>query len=218
MSHSRRLFKRIATVLTCILILFALIAGFRNRGAFLVTADQHGQRLLDRGEFDAAAEVFEDPFRRAVALSRTGDFKRAASMFSTIPGPEAAFNHANMLVMLGEYEPAVKRYDRALELRPDWQPAVKNRAIAAGRAARLKTEGGEMTGGKLGADEIVFDQTSSSSNSSDDNEETVKGESLSDSELQAIWLRQVQTTPRDFLKSKFSFQEAMRDQEPADDE
>lgn len=218
MSSWHRLIKLSAAAMTVVLIVVAAVAGFRLRGDFLLTADQRGQRLLEREEFDAAAQVFEDPFRRAVALSLAGDFKRSASLFSTIPGPEAAYNQANMLVMQGNYESAVSRYDRALALKPDWLPAVTNRAIAAGRAARLITVGGEMTGGKLGADEIVFDQSSSPSNSSKDNEETVVGDTLSDSELQAIWLRQVQTTPREFLKSKFAFQEAMRDKEPSNEE
>ncbi|MDA8745111.1 hypothetical protein N9N28_10805 [Rubripirellula amarantea] len=217
MNNTRHFVKRMAMVLTGMLLALAVVAGFQQRGSFWLTADQRGQHLFDRGDYDAAAQAFEDPFRRAVALSKTGDFKRAASLFSTIPGPQAAFNQANMLVMLGEYGPAIKRYDHALELRPDWEPAVNNRAIALGRASRLDKEGGEMTGGKLGADEIVFDQSNSPGGSSDDDDETVDGESLSDSELQAIWLRQVQTTPRDFLKSKFAFQQAMRQTEPTDE-
>lgn len=216
MNHTNRIPRRLATLFTMIVMVSGVVIGVRNRGNFLLTADQRGQRLLDRGEYDEAAEAFQDPFRRAVALSRAGDFKRAASLFSTIPGPDAAFNQANMLVMLGEYEPATKRYDQTIKLRPTWEAASKNRAIAAGRAARLQKDGGEMTGGKLGADEIVFDQSNSPGGTSEDEDETIQGDTLSDSELQAMWLRQVKTTPRDFLRSKFAFQQAMREQAPSD--
>ena len=69
-------------------------------------------------------------------------------------------------------------------------------------------EGGDMTGGELGADEIVFDLNPSKPGAG---EEVVEGgEELSDQELRAMWLRQVQTTPGDFLKAKFAYQQAMR--------
>ena len=48
------------------------------------------------------------------------------------------------------------RYDRALQLRPGWEAAQVNREIARQRAARVKQEGGEGTGGQLSADAIVF--------------------------------------------------------------
>jgi Ca-activated chloride channel family protein len=36
--------------------------------------------------------------------------------------------------------------------------------------------------------------------------ESAVGDKLSDAELQATWLRRVQTTPGDFLRVKFSYQ------------
>jgi Ca-activated chloride channel family protein len=54
----------------------------------------------------------------------------------------------------------------------------------------LKQEGGEGTGGKLGADEVEAGQETGSV------------------EQQAIWLRQVQTRPADFLRAKFAHQYA----------
>ena len=36
---------------------------------------------------------------------------------------------------------------------------------------------------------------------------------LSDSEMQALWLRRVQTKPADFLKAKFAYQLSAREQE-----
>ena len=40
---------------------------------------------------------------------------------------------------------------------------MTNRDIAVIRAARLAREGGDMTGGQMGADEIVFSETKSPS-------------------------------------------------------
>ena len=91
-----------------------------------------------------------DPDRRAAALFRAGEFKAAAGIYAGMATAQAAFNHGNALVMLGQYEQAVEQYDRALSLRPDWDAAAANRSIAAERAKRLKQEGGDMTGGMLG--------------------------------------------------------------------
>ena len=71
----------------------------------------------------------------------------------------------------------------------------------------MEFEGGDMTGGKMGADDIVFDQDATKG---DQEVEIAGGEPLSDQEIQALWLRRLQTEPADFLKSKFSFQNAQQ--------
>ena len=174
----------------------------------LLTADQRAYRLYAAGDLEEAADRFADPMWRGVALYRLGEFEQAAGVFAGFDTPEAAYNQATSLVFLGRYGEAVARYDRALELRPGWTPAAVNREIAAARAARLAREGGEGTGGKLGADEIVFSDTKSPPSSGE--EQIGGGELLSDQELRSIWLRQVQTRPADFLRVKFASQYAMR--------
>ena len=62
-----------------------------------------------------------------------------------------------------------------------------------------------MTGGMLGADEVVFD-TGKRDSQEGGTEHSEGGQSLSDVELQALWLRRVQTKPADFLRAKFAFQ------------
>jgi len=162
----------------------------------LLTPDQQGQRFFARGDFAEASNRFTDPMWRGVALFRQGEFKTSAGIFAGMDTAEAAFNHGNALVMQGLYDAAAERYARALELRPDWADATNNREIALARAAMLKQEGGEGTGGMLGAD--------------DGDEQTEGGEAMSDEELRAVWLRQVQTKPADFLAAKFAYQQAMR--------
>jgi Ca-activated chloride channel family protein len=177
----------------------------------LRTADQRAHRLFEAGDYEAAANTFADSMWRGVALFRQGEFEQAAVVFAGFDTPDAAFNQGNSLVMQGKYDAAVERYQRALELRPDWEPAIINRDIAAARAKLLAKEGGDMTGGMLGADEIVFsDQKSPSSSES---EQTDGGETLSDEELRSVWLRQVQTKPADFLRAKFAYQHATRSTE-----
>jgi Ca-activated chloride channel family protein len=174
----------------------------------LLTPDQRAFRHYEAEDYEAALEEFSDPMWRGVALFRQGEFEQAAGFFAGLDTPEAALNQGNSLVFMGQYDEAVARYDRALELRPDWEPAAVNREIAVARAAALDFEGGDMTGGMLGADEIVYSESTSPPASGE--EQVDGGKPLSDAELRLIWLRQVQTKPADFLRAKFAYQAAMR--------
>lgn len=199
------LVNRSTTFLSIGLLAAAVFLTVANGRNAWVTPDQMGKRLSSQGRWSEASKVLEDPFSKGVAQFRDGDFKTSAATFASMPGADALFNQANCRVMLGEYERAVELYEQVLQIEGDSTAARQNLLIAKGRAERVRDKGGQMTGGKLGADEIAFDDTSSSSSSSDDSE-IVEGESLGDEALRGLWLREVQTTPSDFLRAKFGFQ------------
>ena len=165
------------------------------------TPEQQAQNLMDDGEFAGAAAGFRSPMRQGAAWFRAGEFENAEQAFARDASAESEFNRGNCLIMQGKYSAAIERFDRALELRPDWEDATVNRDIAKARI--LNNEGGDMGDQKLGADEIRFDRKKGA-----DGQETKldSGEQLSESSMQAMWLRRVQTKPADFLKAKFSFQ------------
>ncbi len=172
----------------------------------LRTPDQKGHALYSKSEYSKAADTFADSYWRAIALYRAANFKEAAGIFAGYDTAEGCFNHGNALLFQGNYNEAAKRYKRALELRPDWEAAQTNRAIALARAEALDFEGGNMTDGKIGADDYTFNDNPSQNQDDNDQEEVVQGAEMSDAELRAVWLRQVQTDPADFLKSKFRYQ------------
>lgn len=167
------------------------------------TPDQQAQRLMNRGEFQAAAEIFRNPMRQGIAWFRAGEFEKAEQAFARSGTPEAEFNRGNCLIMLGKYEPAVERYDRALERNPHFEDARINREIAMARAKLVERKGGDMGDQKVGADEITFDK---SKNPGGQDTETEVTQPLSDADMQALWLRRIQTKPADFLKAKFAYQ------------
>jgi len=184
-----------------------------------MTPDQQGGRLFEQERYLEAAEVFESPQRRAVAFFRGGDFESAAAVFGRMRSPQAAYNRANALVMLGRYEEAIQSYEDALNARPGWVEAEQNLAIASVRLERLappeSDEGG--TGGQLEADEIVFDDTGRV-NKSGSEVVTEGGEQLSDDEMRAVWLRRVQNDPADFLRTRFAYQLYRDEQGEVEDE
>jgi len=205
--------KRLVTAVVVLVILGLLSASYINSD-FWLTPDQQAMRLYRKADFNGAAERFVDPFWRGVALYESGEFKTAAGMFSGIDTPEASFNRGNALIFQGQYDEAIESFDQALQSRPDWHEARDNRDIALAR--RLDPTGGEMTGGKLEADDFVFEDNPESS--SGDQVNVTGEEPREGAELDALWLRNVQTKPADFLRLKFAYQSAMSSGEEVDDD
>ncbi|ANY82003.1 hypothetical protein BB934_23100 [Microvirga ossetica] len=177
------------------------MTGWRN---MLLTPDQRGAWAMRHERYKEAADSFADPLWRGVALFRAGEFKDAAQVLAALDTAEAAYDQGNALVMLGQYDNAVGRYDRALELRPGWAEAESNRVLAKLRAERMKTTGGDTGNTDSKPDEVVFDPNKPKGEGKDD--QTAGGEPMSDEAVRALWLRGVQTKPADFLRSKFAYQ------------
>jgi Ca-activated chloride channel family protein len=188
---------------TATITLLPILAAATWWASLWFTPDQQGDRLMKREDYPAAAESYRDPVRQGVAWFRAGEFKQAEQSFARSATPEAEFNRGNCLIMLGKYDDAILRYDRALELRPNWPDAIANRDLAAARAALVKREGGDMGDQQIGADEIVFDNAPHKGGQ----DTNLTGDKpVTNEAMQALWLRRVQTKPADFLKSKFAYQ------------
>jgi Ca-activated chloride channel homolog len=188
--------------------IFTLIAVITWSGLWF-TPDQQGQRHFQRGEFAEAAKDFRDPMWQGAAWYRAAEFEKAAQAFARRDTAEGHFNQGNSWLMRGKYATAIACYDHALEKRPGWKEATENRALAAARLKMIEATGGDMGDQKLGADKIVFDKKA---NNEGQETEVAGGKELSDQEMQALWLRRVQTRPADFLRAKFAYQQAVRSQ------
>jgi len=179
------------------------------------TPDQQGQRLMDQGEFQKAADKFTTPESIGAALFKAGDFKSAASVLGRSSSAEAIYNRGNTHVMLGEYEEAISAYKNALAKRPDWPEAEQNLQIASLRKQALAPPEDDFggTGGMLEADELVFDQTGRVNKSSSEQVIDAADQQLSEDAMRAMWLRKVETRPADFLAARFNYQLATRESE-----
>ena len=168
----------------------------------LATPDQRGRRLVHEGRYADAAVIFADPMWRGVALMKTGDFKAAEQAFGGLDTAESAYDQGNALVMLGKYDDAIRRYDRALELRPGWADAEANRTLARLRAEKVKKTGGDTGIPDQKADEVVYDRDKKGR----DGMETQSTGQMADPAIRDLWLKRVQTRPADFLKARFLYQ------------
>lgn len=197
--------NRTRTVIVCV-IGIAIILWRPWRIELWLTPDQQAERFFQAKQFDGAAKLYTDPLRRGIALYRAGDFQNAERAFASDGSAEGAYDRGNALVMLGKYDDAIRSYDRALQLRPEWRDAKDNRTLAQTRKDRITNSGNaeEGTGGEVKPDSIVFDDRPRQNKS-----QTIEisgGPPLSDEELRTVWLRRVQTKPADFLKARFAYQ------------
>lgn len=167
------------------------------------TPDQQGRHLMAEERYHDAAAAFADPMWAGVARFRAGDFKEAAQLFGGMDTAEAAFDQGNALVMLGKYDDAVARYDRALALRQGWASAEANRNLAKLRGEKIRQKGADAGDQREGADEIVYDKDKKNQ---EGQETQTTGAAMSDEAARAVWLKRLQNRPADFLKARFAAQ------------
>ena len=215
------------TILSAVLALALLVPGAARAATFMdwwLTPDQQGRWYFERGEYQAAARAFEDPLWKAIAFYRADDLSTAASWFEKIETADGYFRLGNALARQEKLEPAMAAYRRALELRPDFPEAAFNLDWVKGLWDLDQKEYDDAggTGGKLGADRVVFDERGARGTSEVSAQQLQKEAGLSDDQLREMWMRRVETTPGDFLKLKFSYQlqtaepeDAEQEQEPA---
>ena len=93
------------------------------------TPDQQAQQLLEAGEAEDAAALFDDPNWRAVANYRGGDYGGSAAGFADQEDSDSLYNLGNALARLGEFESAIDAYEEVLERDPNAEDAQYNRDL-----------------------------------------------------------------------------------------
>lgn len=97
---------------------------------FWFTPDQQGARLLKQGDASAAAEHFANPAWQAAAQFQAGNFAAAAKTFSQDTSATGLYNQGTALLKKGDYDGAIKAFDEALKLQPNYSAAQHNKDIA----------------------------------------------------------------------------------------
>jgi Ca-activated chloride channel family protein len=119
------------------------------------------------------------------------------------------------MIMQGLYDEAIESYQNALIKRPGWLEAEQNLQIARLRKEALAPPDDDYggTGGQLGADEIVFDDTGRNMKSSGEEVLEATDQQQDEEAMRAMWLRKVETRPADFLAARFYYQLVARERE-----
>lgn len=211
-------------VMKRLIIAFALAFGLGASPAsagFLdwwLTPDQQGRLFIQRGDYQQAARMFEDPDWKAQAFYMAGDFANAAALYAKMDTPEGKFRLGNALAKQEKLDEAIAAYQQALEMKPEFPEATFNLDWVTGLKELDDKEYDDAggTGGALRADRTVFDDKADNAVGEVSKEQFQSQGGLSDAQMQDMWMERVQTTPADFLQFKFAYQLNQQNQEAAE--
>ena len=94
-----------------------------------VSKDQQGFKAHQQGDFEQAADLFEDPSWRGVAEYRQDEFETAIELFAHEDSLRSIYNQATALAWLGNFQEALNAYDLVLESEPEHEDALHNKQI-----------------------------------------------------------------------------------------
>ncbi len=205
-----------------ILILFAavLTAAFATTAALSLFAappfpfadlwlstDQQAQRHFKYGNYQQAASLFTDPLRRGLSHYAAEEFDAAATQFLQLETAEAYFNLGNAYCHLERIPEAIQAYAQALARQPDYPDAQFNLEFARLLLPPKRPDDAPDDHASFDADDIRFDNTENKGL-----EEDVDMTEFSDDQIDDLWMRRVQTTPADFLRVRFQYDQYQKEQ------
>jgi Ca-activated chloride channel family protein len=171
-----------------------------------LTHDQQGRYFFEKGEYPEAAKRFEDPMWKGVAFARVGNYESALNAFALSDSAESWFNQGDALAHLGKYPEAVQAYQQALTRRHSWPEAQENLALVQSLIPppqkNDKNEEQEISP-NLPPDQVQFDEKGKKGKRSQ-----VEQAKLDPQKMAEIWMRNIQTSPADFLRRRFAVQAA----------
>ncbi|NTG36939.1 VWA domain-containing protein [Agrobacterium rhizogenes] len=184
-----------------ILLAFNLASpGGAHAGEFTdmwLTRDQQGRMAFERGDSAAAADLFQDPMWKGIALYRIGRFQEAIDSFASIDTAESWYDQGNALLRLSKFDEAIAAYSKALEKREDWLDAEANLAIAKRLSKVQKDDEQEEQEDQGKPDKVQFD---------DKGKEGVLGRIDMEEQTSEMWMKNIQVSPADLMARKFSLE------------
>ena len=90
------------------------------------TPDQQGQRALQKGDSEAAANLFDNPDWAGTASYQAEDYETAVQSFSQNDSADAWYNRGNALARSGQLEEAISAYRESLQRLPQQSDAQEN--------------------------------------------------------------------------------------------
>ncbi len=169
-----------------------------------LTRDQQGRYYFERGEYQKASDCFQDPLWKGLAFARAGDDEDALNAFALNDSAESWYDQGNALARLNRYPEAVQAYQQALSRRHPWTEAQENLDLVKSliphrRKNRIRNKEQELSP-ELPPDKVQFDEKGKQG--------TKAQMKLDPQKMAEIWMRNIQTTPADFLRRRFQIQAA----------
>ncbi|MGY3902958.1 vWA domain-containing protein [Aeromonas lusitana] len=164
------------------------------------TQAQQGRWAFEHGHYPAAAAHFSDPYWKGVSAYLAADYDLAEASLARLDTANAYFYLGNSYVKRFKFSEAILAYQQALKKQPKFPEASANLALAQ---ALLKDHEAQQEAGPPDekADKTVEDNTSSKGGKA---EQQQTPQASSDE----LWLKNLNTSPAQFLKRKFLLQDA----------
>ncbi len=89
-------------------------------------SDQQAEEILQQGDAQGAAQKFQDPNWRGMALYETGDYQAAAEAFAESELLDGKYNKGNALARAGDLKQAMTAYQDVLAEDPEHKDARAN--------------------------------------------------------------------------------------------
>jgi Ca-activated chloride channel family protein len=206
---SRWPFRRSGVFLLVVFIAWA-VARPASFVALWLTPDQQGWLWFHYAEYERAARSFESPRWRGMSLYAGQDFYGAAQYFSQYQDAESLLARGNALAHAREYLDARRVYEELAKRYPDHPAPAINIPIVQALidANRQLSESQQGEAGDLSSEQDSGPRSSEGDERTAmlEREQYSSTQLLADPELTAMWLRQVQRNPAEFLSSKFYLQ------------
>ncbi|MCG9696289.1 VWA domain-containing protein [Shewanella sp. Isolate11] len=127
------------------------------------TDDQRAMQAYQQQDYAEAASLFSDPNWQASAHYRNGDYQQALELYQQDNSAKGLYNQGNSLMQLQDYDAAIKRYQKALELDANLTDAKANLELAE----QLKQQSEQQDSDQKSSDQQSSDQQSSNQNNSE---------------------------------------------------
>lgn len=216
--------KRNKRFIIVALILIASVFAYLRPQQFAdlwLTRDQQGQLLFKLGHYQHASNTFKSTQWQAYSSYGAEQYKNAATLYGQFNTIDSQIAKANALAHGREYIKARNLYQHILTLAPQNTAATTNIVIVQAiidevnrLSASQKAEDGEAIK-ELGDEPQTGDGAEREEAPKEQEVEQLSAEQLLlDPSLNAMWLRQVQKNPANFLSQKFYMQEEIKNQQP----
>ena len=96
---------------------------------FWLRKDQQAANALAENDPQQAAELFKSSQWQGVAEYRAGNFEGAAVAFDELESDDDNYNLGNALARQGQFDEALKAYDKALQFTPEMEDARFNKEL-----------------------------------------------------------------------------------------
>lgn len=173
-------------------------------------ADQQGARALEAGNASLAANLFKNTNWQATAYYRAGDYAQAAKYFAKDKSAQGYYNLGNALAHQQDYHQAIKSYEKALKLQPQFADAKFNKELLE----KLLKQQDPAKDSKQPKSQQNSSQNNSEQNNnkktpeqkSAANNKKTASDPVKREEHQAMkeWFRSIDDDPGSFLKQKFA--------------